>query len=163
MSFSFVPKYSFRNLTDISSEFLVKLGIKFLMIDLDNTIAAYNEYESSDCVLKWFEDIRKNDITPFLISNSTRTDRVEAFSKELGTGFVMKARKPSPDGLFKAMGLSNYEPAVSALIGDQIFTDTLAGNRAGVISILVRPKRFTNPFLALRYYIEAPFRALCKK
>jgi len=162
MGFSLIPKYSFRNLTDIPPEFFSSLNIKFLMLDLDNTVAAYNEHAPSSDVLQWFENIRRYSITPFLISNSTRTNRVEAFSKELGTGFVMRAGKPSPDGLNKAMGTAGYRTFESALIGDQIFTDTIAANRAGVISILVRPKRFTNPFLALRYYIEAPFRLLCK-
>jgi len=162
MGFSLVPQYSFRNLTDIKPEFLTDLGITFFMIDLDNTIAAYNEHVSSDSVLQWFEGIRNAGITPFIISNSTRTNRVEAFSKELGTGFVMKAGKPSPEGLRKAMAIAVFDAKVSALAGDQIFTDTIAASRAGVVSILVRPKRFTNPFLALRYYVEAPFRLLCK-
>jgi len=162
MSFSLIPKFLFRNLTDIPPDFLVSLGIKFLMVDLDNTVAAYNEHSVSDLALKWFESVRNHDIDLFIISNSTRTDRVEAFAKELGTGFVMNARKPSPSGLRKAMGMANYSTDVSALAGDQIFTDTIAAGRAGVVSIIVRPKRFTNPFLALRYYIEFPFRLLCK-
>jgi len=162
MGFSLIPEYSFRNLTDIPSDFFSNLGTKFLMIDLDNTIAAYNEHTTSESALLWFEGIRKAGITPFIISNSTRTNRVEAFAKELGAGFVMKAGKPSPEGLRKAMEMANFDACVSALVGDQIFTDTIAARRAGVVSVLVRPKRFTNPFLALRYYIEAPFRILCK-
>jgi len=98
----------------------------------------------------------------FIISNSTRISRVEAFSNALGAGFVMRSRKPSPQGLYKALNETGQDAGVSALVGDQVLTDALAANRAGVISIVVHPRRFTNPFLALRYYIEAPFRALCR-
>jgi len=160
--FSAVPQYMFRELTDITPGFLERLGVRFLMLDLDNTIAAYNEHSPSQAVSEWFAKMKSHGIELFIISNSTRNNRVEAFSNALGAGFVMRSRKPSPTGLHSAINETGHDAGVSALVGDQVFTDTLAANRAGVISILVHPRRFTNPFLALRYYIEAPFRALCK-
>jgi len=60
------------------------------------------------------------------------------------------------------MKIAGFSSDVSALAGDQVFTDTLAANLAGVVSISVRPRRFTNPLLKLRYFIELPFRAMCK-
>jgi hypothetical protein len=74
----------------------------------------------------------------------------------------MQSCKPSPKSLLQAMETAGFGADVSALAGDQIMTDALAANRAGIVSIIVRPRRFTNPFLALRYYIEVPFRAMCK-
>ena len=50
----------------------------------------------------------------------------------------------------------------TALVGDQIFTDVLGANIAGIKSILVEPIKFTNPFLALRYFVETPFRKMYK-
>ena len=132
------------------------------MLDLDNTIAAYDEQVLSDNIKQWITDIKDADIELCIISNSTRKNRVESFSGSIGVRFVMQSGKPSPRGLLKAMETAGFSPEVSALAGDQIFTDTLAANRAGVVSIIVRPRRFTNPFLALRYYIEIPFRAMCK-
>ncbi|MCL2248206.1 MAG: YqeG family HAD IIIA-type phosphatase [Oscillospiraceae bacterium] len=158
----FIAKHSFKDLTDIEMELLAEQGIRFLMLDLDNTIAAYNENEPSEPVLKWFEKLKVSEIKPFIISNSTRTDRVEGFAKALDIGFIMKAGKPSPRPLKKAMRESGFEPSESALVGDQTFTDVLSANLAGVTPILVRPKGFTNIFLALRYYFEVPIRLLCK-
>ena len=160
--FSLVPQYSFRDITDIKADFLVKLGIKFLMLDLDNTIAAYDEHLPSDDVLQWIEDVRSCGIELFIISNTTRKNRVEAHCGQIGVRFILRACKPSPKSLLKAMEIAGAGMNVSALIGDQVFTDTLAANRAGIISISVRPRRFTNPLLKLRYYIEVPFRAMCK-
>jgi len=163
MSFSLVPKYSFRSLTDVSPEFLDRLGIKFLMLDLDNTIAGYSENILSDAVSLWAAEIKSNGIVLYIVSNSIRKKRVRAFAESLGIGVIMGARKPSPRGLLRAMAAAGHKANDSALVGDQVFTDTLAANRAGVVSIIVEPRRMTNPFLALRYAIETPFRAACRK
>jgi len=160
--FSLIPQYSFREVTDITTDFLEQLGITFLMLDLDNTIAAYDEHVLSDDVAHWISGLHESGIKLFIISNSTRKKRVESHSASIGADFIMESYKPSPKSLLHAMEVSGFSPDTSALAGDQIITDTLAANRAGVISIIVRPKRFTNPFLAIRYFIEIPFRAMCK-
>jgi len=162
MGFSLIPKYAFRDITDITTSFLEELGIKFLMLDLDNTIAAYDEHVLSDNIAQWLTAVKACGIELFLISNSTRKKRVEAFSESIKVGFIMQSCKPSPTSVHRAMEIAGFSSDVSALAGDQILTDTIAANRAGVTSIVVRPRRFTNPFLALRYFIELPFRAMSK-
>jgi len=160
--FSFIPQYSFRDITDITAGFLESLEIKFLMMDLDNTIAAYDEHVLSDDVSDWISGIKNSGIELYIISNSSRNKRVSSHSDSIGAGYIMQSGKPSPKSLHLAMETAGFDSGVSALAGDQILTDTLAANRAGVVSIIVRPRRFTNPFLALRYFIEVPFRAMCK-
>jgi len=160
--FSLIPNYSFQNITDVRADFLHQLGIKFLMMDLDNTIAAYDEHVLSDEISGWITEMKNNGIELFIISNSTRKKRVSTHSEFIGADFIMQSGKPSPKSLHDAMEKTGHNPENSALAGDQILTDTLAANRAGVISIIVRPRRFSNPFLALRYYIEVPFRLMCK-
>ena len=54
-------------------------------------------------------------------------------------------------------------PEETALAGDQIFTDILGGNRAGITSILVRPILFSNPFQVVRFGIEQPFIRLARR
>jgi len=160
--FSPVPQYAFRGLTDVSPDLLGRLGVRFLMLDLDNTVAAYDETAPSDGVSRWVARAKGCGISLLILSNSLRRDRVEAFGRALGVGVVTGARKPSPKGVLAAMGSAGFPACESALIGDQAFTDALAANRAGVVSIIVRPRRFTNPFLAARYALEAPFRAMCR-
>jgi len=161
-SSSFIPCYSFKDITDVTSEFLRNVGINFLMLDLDNTVAAYNEHIIADDVMKWISDIQSGGVELFIISNSKRIKRVESHCKAMNVKFIMQAGKPSPKSLLQAMEVSGFNPDTSALAGDQILTDTIAANRAGIISIIVRPRRLTNPFLAIRYFCEVPFRAMCK-
>jgi len=152
------PDYVFKDVTDISSDFLEKLGIKLLMMDLDNTIAAYDEHTLSTEIIDWISTIKNSGIKLYIISNSTREKRVSSLSGEINVSFIMRANKPSNKGLLKAMEMTGHTADTSALVGDQIFTDGIAAKRASVTSILVRPRRFTNPFLAIRYFIELPFR-----
>ena len=44
-----------------------------------------------------------------------------------------------------------------------MFTDILGANRAGVLAIAVRPIACDNPFRAVRYAIELPFRAMARE
>ena len=160
MRFPLLPKHSFRRYTDISPDFLMARGIKFLMLDLDNTIAKYSEHSPSAAAVLWINDLKNNNLTLHFISNSKRVDRVEVFSAALEIDFIKNARKPSPNALLRAMETSAFTASESAFIGDQIFTDTLAANRADVMSILVRPLSLKNPLLLLRFVAETPFRIL---
>ena len=162
MGFSPIPRYVFRELTDISPNLIKKLGIKLLMLDLDNTVAAYSEHSPSDSIARWITEIKNSDIELFIISNSSRTGRVDSFAKALQIGYITGASKPSPNGVTLTMKKKGFSAKESALVGDQIFTDVLAANRAGVISMIVKPRRFTNPFLAIRYVLEMPLRAMCR-
>lgn len=130
------------------------------MFDLDNTIASYDEHAPADDVLAWFDRLRADGIGFYLLSNSKRTERVETFAKALNMSYIMNSQKPSPRALLHAMDMAGCSADASALIGDQIFTDVLAANRAGVKSIIVYPRKFTNPFFKLRYYLEKPFRRI---
>ncbi|MCL2662049.1 MAG: YqeG family HAD IIIA-type phosphatase [Oscillospiraceae bacterium] len=159
---SLIPDHSFKCITGITPDFLEQIGIRFLMLDLDNTIAAYDEHVFADNISKWISDIQNVGVELFIISNSSRKHRVKSHSDSIGVRFVMKSQKPSTKSLLHAVEVSGYKPDTSALAGDQILTDTIAANRAGIVSIIVRPRRFTNPFLAIRYFCELPFRAMCK-
>ena len=161
MSFSLVPHYAFREFTDITPAFLKGLDLRFLMLDLDNTIAIYNKNEPTDSAGKWADEIRSSGIELFFISNSKRKNRVEDFANEFKIDFIKAANKPSPAGILRALEIKGFRANESAFLGDQIFTDTLAANRAGVISIIVKPLSLKNPFLAIRFAIESPFRAAC--
>jgi len=163
MSFSPVPQFSFRDVTDITPGFLRDLGISFLMLDLDNTIATYGESAPADNISRWAEEMKANGVKLLIVSNSRSKDRVETFAEALNIDFVKAARKPSPKGVLAAMKTAGFGVAESALSGDQIFTDALAANRAGIISIALRPRSLKNPLLALRYSLESPFRMLARK
>ena len=72
--------------------------------------------------------------------------------------------KPKTPCFVKAMGRMGVTREQTAIVGDQVFTDVLGGNRAGVSAILVEPIRLAgNPGRYLRYAVEVPFRLLSGK
>ena len=167
MSFSLIPDHAFRRITDIDTEFVRAKGITLLLLDLDNTVAPYNVKAPDESFTQWRELMRQNGVELFFVSNSHKPGRVEAFAKTLGTGFITDAGKPAPAAIRRAVSECGRELSQSALIGDQIFTDVLGANLAGISSIIVNPISFSptswqNILRRLRYRAEAPFRALCR-
>ncbi|MDR0906844.1 MAG: YqeG family HAD IIIA-type phosphatase [Oscillospiraceae bacterium] len=158
MSFSPFPKYKFHTLLRITPEFLRGIGVSLLLLDLDNTIAPYRTAEPTGETIEWARAMKNAGITLFIVSNSRKSNRVAAFAAALGIEYVYHARKPSPRKLAEVAETLKTACKNAALAGDQIFTDTLAANRAGVVSLLVRPIKFENPLHALRYIAEQPIR-----
>ncbi len=162
MKFPLVPDYAFAELTHISPTFLREKGITLLLLDLDNTIAPYSLDTPTAEVRLWAQECRLMGIALFIVSNNRSADRARRFAEALDISFVHRSRKPSRRGLIRAMEIMGKEPKDCALVGDQIYTDVLAANRSGVLSLLVEPIALSSFFLTLRYYAEKPFRALCR-
>ena len=162
MSFSLIPNYSFKNICAVTSEFLKGLGIKLLLLDLDNTMAPYGTLEPEEEIAAWAETMKKDGIELFIITNNRGSKRVESLAAAFDVDYIMGANKPFSTGIKKALGQLARKPEETALAGDQIFTDILAANSAGVLSIVVEPIKLINPALNLRYWLEAPFRAMCR-
>ena len=158
MSFSPFPKYKFKSLLGMSADFLRSRGIELLMLDLDNTIAPYDLAQPSAEVCAWAKQLQAEGILLFIVSNSKKTHRVSAFADALEIDYIYHARKPSPKKVREVAARFGVSLGACALAGDQIFTDVMAANFAVAASILVRPIKFTNPLLALRYAAEQPFR-----
>ena len=162
MGFFPIPNYTFHNVTEITPGFLSGLGVSFLMLDLDNALAAYTEHDPAPDVIAWLNSIKAHGISVFMISNSLKIKRVRHFAEAFDVDFINNAKKPSKRGLLYAMEKSGFSQNQSAMVGDQIFTDALAAKNAGVISIILRPRHLSDPFLAIRYAMEIPFRKACK-
>ena len=143
-------------------EFLAENGIKLLMLDMDNTIEPYDRSSPGEEILEWVRCVKESGVEIFIVSNSKRTGRTEKFAQAMNVGYIKAAGKPSPNAIRKVMGIKGLKPENCALVGDQIYTDTVAANRAGVMSVIVYPIKFTNVFLKLRYWAEIPFRSMCK-
>lgn len=161
MSFSLIPDYSFQSICHVTPEFLRTRGIRLLLLDLDNTIAPYGTVVPSEQIAAWAENIKNSGVTLFIITNNRGSERVEKLAEAFGVRYIMKAGKPLITGIIRALEQLGKKPEETALAGDQVFTDILAANSAGLTSIIVEPIKIRNPMLNLRYWVEAPFRALC--
>ena len=162
MGFSLLPTMMTDKLTDIPAELMIRRGIRLLMLDFDNTIVPYTTDIPGDAVIKWFADMKSAGIALCVVSNS-RNDRVRIFCEKYDLDCITRAKKPFPVGIPKCLTKYGVPAANAAMVGDQIFTDTLGGNLAGCQSILVKPIHNHNFWLKARHVLEQPFIYLARK
>ena len=162
MNFSLLPKIIVPALTDVTEELLHSRGITLLMLDFDNTIVPYTTNTPTDEMHRWINTMTQSDIQLCVVSNSKK-DRVKIFCKQYGIDCITHARKPFSKGIKECLAKYQSKPQECALVGDQIYTDTLGANCTGVTSILVKAIDNHNIWLKLRHVAEMPFILLARK
>lgn len=133
-----VPTWYVESIYDIDLEKLWERGIRAIVTDLDNTLVAWNAPDPDERLLDWVKRVRERGIAVCIASNNSHL-RVEAFAAHLDVPFLAKVRKPLRRGLRAVLAMLGTDTQSTALLGDQIFTDVLGGNRLGLMTILVRP------------------------
>lgn len=164
MPLSLIPRGVYASVTDISPKALAEKGIKLVLADLDNTLVPYRVTRPPASVAAWKHALEAQGIRLFLLSNSRKPGRAQRFAEQLGIPYQGRSGKPKKAGYLRAMERMGARPEETVMVGDQIFTDTLGANNAGVTPLLVRPIRLAgNPGRYLRYAVETPFRLLGKR
>ena len=161
MPFSLLPGVMAESLTELTPGMLTQRGIRLLMLDFDNTIVPYTTDVPTGEMISWLREMEESDILLCVVSNS-RKDRVPRFCREYGLDCVTHAKKPFQKGIRECLARYDVPPSQAALVGDQIFTDTLGANCAGMLSILVKAIDNHNFWLKARHVLELPFILLGK-
>ena len=138
MSFSFVPEYYFRTFNEASSDFLLSIGVKGIVLDVDNTLEPYENPLPGDHVKAWLSELREKGISAAIVSNNGGK-RINLFNSELGLVAYYKAKKPFKKNVLNAMRDMGTDKSNTILMGDQIFTDVWAAHNTGIRAILVPP------------------------
>ena len=162
MSFSLLPTLITPKLTDLTPQQLRLRGIRLLMLDFDNTIVPYTTNAPTEEMAQWLREMIASDIKLCVVSNSKK-DRVKVFCAEYGIDCITHSKKPFPKGIRQCLNRYGIPAEHCALVGDQIFTDTLGANGCGVTSILVKAIHNHNFWLKLRHVAELPFIFLARK
>ena len=160
----FRARFTAHDIYELTGEALARLGFKLLMADLDNTLVPYGVPLPDERLKAWRDDLAAHGITLFVLSNNRRENRPRTFAEALDVPYIGHAGKPKTPSFMKAMEWMGVTREQTAIVGDQVFTDVLGGNLAGVSAILVEPIRLAgNPGRYLRYAVEVPFRLLSGK
>ena len=156
MAFPLLPTFRADALTDIPGDFFHQQGVRLLMLDFDNTIVPYTTDTPTDEMDAWLKKMLQGDIPLCVVSNSKR-DRVRLFCRQYGIDCITHAKKPFSKGIRACLARFEVAPGEAILVGDQIFTDTLGGNCAGVKTVLVEAIDNHNFWLKARHVLEKPF------
>ncbi|MBE6655436.1 MAG: YqeG family HAD IIIA-type phosphatase [Ruminococcaceae bacterium] len=148
----------------LTVDFLKQKDIRFLILDIDNTLIPYEETEPHEAVRAWLMRLKEANISVSFVTNNHKP-RLEAFNATLGYPAFANSAKPFRRNMKKAMRAMGADAKHTANMGDQIFTDVWAGRRMRLYTVLVPPiKDKRDPFTRFKRLLERPIkRAYYKK
>ena len=151
------------NVYDVDIEFYQRLKLKYIFLDLDNTLDSYKSLIPSERAYDLIKKLREAEITPIIISNNHST-RVINYAKALDVECLFFAMKPFARKIKKMMKEKNMKNDEVMLVGDQLMTDVKAGNRAK-IKVLLTDKlvKEDQPTTHFNRFFERPFRSYYTK
>lgn len=132
------PNAYFNKVEEITIEFLQKNRIKALILDVDNTLIDYKK-NLSKSIERWAKDLKGQGTKLYILSNTNKKEKVKMVSDRLGIPYINFAKKPLKGGFLKIQKELKENPQNIAVVGDQIFTDVIGGNRCNMFTILVEP------------------------
>lgn len=133
------PDLYVKSVEKIDLTFFKKEGYDSIILDLDNTLVSWKGKKFSESVLGWLEEARKLKFKMCIVSNCILSGRVKHLSEKLEIPYISKAVKPRKKAFKQALKELNTVPEKTILIGDQMFTDILGGNRMGIFTVMVCP------------------------
>lgn len=153
----FFPTLYRRRITDVTIEDLQRLGVDCVLLDVDNTLTTHDAPDLTDEVKVWLAQMGEAGLGLIIVSNNS-AQRVAPFAEKIGLPYYAHARKPLPVGFCAAAKQMGRETKRCVVIGDQIFTDMLGANLAGMPSILLEPIQFETEqkFIVFKRKIEKP-------
>ena len=133
----FKPKMYYKSIFDINYLKLKEMGIKIIVMDLDNTIAKVEERVPNKTVIDLFNKL-SNDFKIVIASNNFK-NRVSMMCENLPCDYFYRLYKPFLR--LKRLLIKKYQIDMKnvCVIGDQIVTDIYLGNKMGALTILVDP------------------------
>lgn len=133
----FKPIWYQRSVFDINYDLLKKKGLKLIIFDLDNTISKIGEKTPSNKVKELFNKLSKD--FEIIIASNSHKRRVETFCKDLNCFYFANMLKPTKKLYRKVLNSKFIKKEEMCIIGDQLMTDMLLGNRLKIMTILVDP------------------------
>lgn len=133
----FIPDMYQKDIFTIPYQKLKEMGYQLLIFDLDNTIGSIKEKNCNLETINFLNQLSK-DFQVVIASNSHKK-RVQSFCRNLKCKYYSLSLKPTLKVLRKIKKDYNIDYQKMVIIGDQVVTDILVGNRKKILTILVDP------------------------
>lgn len=92
------PTYMVEAIYDLRANDLLRHGITAVLVDLDNTLIAWNNPDGTPEVRAWLDEMTIADISVVVVSNNKHS-RVERAVSRFGVDFISRALKPFAYGI----------------------------------------------------------------
>ena len=150
------PDDLFASYRDLTPAYLLERGIRVLIMDIDNTLAPYEQDLPDARIKTWLSDMKTAGIGLAFVSNND-WERVELFARDLDIPAFAKSGKPFGKTLRRVIKLYGADVCCTAMLGDQLLTDVFAGKHIGATALLVPPiKDKTTAFWRIKRTLEKP-------
>jgi len=141
----YIPDMYQKSIYTVDYQKLIDNGVKCVLFDLDNTLVPYHVKHANEQIRELFNSLREKGLKVIIFSNSPKK-RVNVFKDELAVDCLPNAGKPSKRGFEIIMNKYKYNITELAIIGDQMMTDIIGGNKVGITTVLVTPVSPKDPF-----------------
>ena len=150
------PDNMFASYRALTPAYLRERGIDVLIMDIDNTLAPYEQDLPDAHIKAWIGEMQAAGIGLAFVSNN-KWERVELFNGEIGSPAFAKSGKPFGKTLRRVIKLYGSDAQHTAMLGDQLLTDVFAGKHIGATALLVPPiKDKTTAFWRIKRALERP-------
>ncbi len=136
--FTFIPEYYFSTFEEATPEFLKSIGVRGIVLDIDNTLEPYEHPKPGEHVVRWIDALSMAGIKTAIVSNNNE-ERVTIFNQDFGIPAYARAGKPFKKNVLSAISDMGINKSEAILMGDQVFTDVWAAHNTGIPAILVPP------------------------
>lgn len=160
----FKPHKVRRFVTDITPELVRDMGCTVVAIDADNTTSHDRTTEPLPGTEAWIASMKAAGFPVILLSNA-KVGRAQVLADRYDIPVVGMSMKPLRQGYLRAAFKTRTSPRNILVLGDQLFTDVLGGNRTGCRTIWVLPyekDRQNQGYFAVKRAAEKVFRAFWK-
>ncbi len=130
------PEKVYKSLAEMPWDILAQEGIRTALLDFDNTLGPDHATEPEEYSYNCIKMIQEQGIRCCLVSNA-KSGRSAKIAEMLDIPCVTFAKKPGTSGVLKAIEVMGSTKDESVMVGDQIFTDVIAGNNSGVRTFMV--------------------------
>ncbi len=134
---------------DIDYEKLFALGYRGVIYDVDNTLVPHGA-PADDRAREHFRRMKEIGFRCCFLSNNGE-ERVKSFNDEVDECYIFRAGKPDPEGYRAAMKKLGTTTRNTIFVGDQIFTDILGANRAGIRNYMVK---YIDPYEEIQIIVK---------
>ncbi|MCL2883831.1 MAG: YqeG family HAD IIIA-type phosphatase [Coriobacteriia bacterium] len=133
------PDVYLSSVTLIDAGLLRRLGVRALLMDINNTIVPRDRESAPDEVRAWISGLKAEGFLFALVTNNWHRVVFE-HGRDLDIPVIYKSVKPLPFAYRRAFALLGVTKREAVMIGDQLLTDILGARLLGMPCIMVEPQ-----------------------
>lgn len=145
----YLPDFIADDITGVDFAELKRIGVTHILLDLDQTLRrAYSKHLETE-VIHVFQELKKKQTFSAIVIASNNSRNLTKFAAPIDARVFQPfwtggriIRKPNPLFFTRIMRELGIKPSQAAMIGDKLRADIIGANKAGIRTVLVKPRGY---------------------